>query len=749
MTELTQRTVLALEVAEAWNLAVAAVAVLALVLVGLRSVTRVSRARAVVLGALRTALAAAVVMLALRPVLRTESLAVRTTPVAVVVDASASMAVRDQPGGQTRSEAMAGWVRRHERLLRELEEVAVVDWFAAADGELRASSRLEVASSASPPAGGTDLASSLAALRERYPGGRRPGVLLLSDGADHGELGRRLRAEPPPEDLIEPGGELVVVAPEAGGLADLALDLLARDPIGFLRTDVTIRARVRSVGLPEGDVPVSLVRDDQVVTVRNVRVGGAAGASAEVTFTIQPVQVGEALYRLQLPVRSGEAVTTNNEAVFSVRAVRDRLRVLQVCGRPSWDGRFLRELLKRDPAIDLVSFFILRSAWDDTHAEVNELSLIPFPVAELFGEKLGGFDLVIFQNFDMEPYGIGAHAHDIRRHVVEDGGAMVVIGGDLAFGRDYRRPELAEILPVDVDRRASWSATSARVVPTDVGRRHPILELAAEGREPAGLFDDLLPVSGTNSGLAPHADAHVLLEAEGAEQQPILVAGDVGRGRVLVLATDGTWRWSLPMAGRGGSTRTYERFWQQAIRWLVRDARSSLVVVEADRRTLGPGESAEVRVHVRDSAYRPEPGVTVTFTVADADGEEQRSEEAVTDESGVARVVVEPATPGIHAVRVTSSRGMAGPLHLERLDPGRELADAAVDLPVLRALAEAAGGQVHDVGEELQDLPFHADREVRVEAVNVFPLWRTWWAWAAIALLTCTEWWARRRWGLA
>ncbi len=48
-----------------------------------------------------------------------------------------------------------------------------------------------------------------------------------------------------------------------------------------------------------------------------------------------------------------------------------------------YDERFLRSFLKRDPATDLISFFILRNTSDLTMAGPDELALIPFPTDEL------------------------------------------------------------------------------------------------------------------------------------------------------------------------------------------------------------------------------------------------------------------------------------------------------------------------------------------------------------------------------
>ena len=58
--------------------------------------------------------------------------------------------------------------------------------------------------------------------------------------------------------------------------------------------------------------------------------------------------------------RPGELTDRNNRAMVSVNGVRDRLRVLLVSGEPYPGERVWRNLLKSDPAVDLVHFTILR-----------------------------------------------------------------------------------------------------------------------------------------------------------------------------------------------------------------------------------------------------------------------------------------------------------------------------------------------------------------------------------------------------
>ena len=79
-----------------------------------------------------------------------------------------------------------------------------------------------------------------------------------------------------------------------------------------------------------------------------------------------------------------ELSLANNSAIALVNGVRDRLKVLLISGEPHAGERAWRSLLKSDPSVDLVHFTILRPPEKQDGTPINELSLIAFPVRELF-----------------------------------------------------------------------------------------------------------------------------------------------------------------------------------------------------------------------------------------------------------------------------------------------------------------------------------------------------------------------------
>ena len=115
------------------------------------------------------------------------------------------------------------------------------------------------------------------------------------------------------------------------------------------------------------------------------------------SFTLK--NAGQTVLELEVERGPAELTEANNRAVISVNGVRDRLRVLLVSGEPHSGERTWRNLLKSDPSVDLVHFTILRPPEKQDGTPIDQLSLIAFPIRELFEVKLDEFDLVIFDRY--------------------------------------------------------------------------------------------------------------------------------------------------------------------------------------------------------------------------------------------------------------------------------------------------------------------------------------------------------------
>ncbi len=384
-----------------------------------------------------------------------------------------------------------------------------------------------------PRNGGTELGGALAQTLADLPRDQVAGVFMLSDGRAHD-----IDAAPPvpaPVHLLQTGRATDW---------DRRLVILTAPAFAILGEAVTLTLRVED----QGAVPAS----EGAFTTLGYAIDGGERRTAQVPIgrdmdlTVTLDRGGVNVLQFDLDEAPGELTTRNNAATLQINGVRDRLRVLLVSGEPNAGQRTWRNLLKSDPAVDLVHFTILRPPDRQDGVPVNELSLIAFPTRELFVDKIDEFDLIIFDRYRRRGILPNSYFSNIARYV-EDGGALLVVGGpELASADSIWRSPLGEVFPAFPTARVMDEGFRPRV--TDLGQRHPVT---------SGL-EDLVPRAedgGPGWGrwfrqieLAPIQGQTVM---EGVGGAPLLMLDRVGDGRMALLASDQTWLWDRGFEGGG------------------------------------------------------------------------------------------------------------------------------------------------------------------------------------------------------
>ena len=708
-------------------------------------------ARRMALLAFRCAAAVLLFILILEPGLELRSESRVRARIALLLDTSRSMKFPASPSGPSRAEELQHWFEAHKPDLAKLAARFQIDVYGF-DRELQPLdlSRL----SADPQGPATDLLGALGGAAQAGTGGRPlAGLILASDGADNAELSEGVSPAAAAE-LRKLGAPVFALPLGAQALKDLAVEKIAVDDFAFVRNQVTVDVVVTARGFGATEVPVILKREGQVVAQKTVHLDGSH-SRYDVKLSFVPDRTGKFAFTASVPVYEGEALAQNNQRSFVLKVIRDRVRVLLVVGRPSWDVRFLRQLLKKDPNVDLISFFILRTPGDDPHSSQEELSLIPFPTQEIFQEQLKTFDLVIFQNFNHRPYHMSQYLDGIAAYV-RDGGAFAMIGGDQSFSAgDYAGTPIEEILPVTLlpPGPTAVDETPAQLKLSDAGRRHPVTELAAgAGNETA--WSRLPKLPGLNTTGPLKGGAQTLLSS--GEGRPVLVVGEAGRGRVLALLTDSSWYWSFVAAGEQQGPRAYETFWHSAIRWLVRDPALTPMRVASERPSFEPaGEPPALDVQVRGSDYGAAAGAQISVVTSSAeDPVPHPAGTAVAGPDGSARLLLPQLPPGAYKATVTARRPDGTPVG-EAEDAfvvapsSREVIEAAPRPDLLQAIAAATKGRLIEAGESLGSLPFRDPERVEVGQRTSKPLWDNWKVLALLCLVVGMEWTLRRRWGYA
>jgi uncharacterized membrane protein len=693
--------------------------------------------RATMIG-LRTGAAVGCLVVFLEPAVELRQVAREPNRIAVLIDDSKSMGLAERPGGPTRLERTRQLLAASHATLTAWEATHRIDYYTFSETVNPSSLAALAADDAHGKA--TLIRKALETVRGRYEGRDLAGIVLISDGDATGSFDEDAGDGALHDFLRSLDTRVHTVWAARDGLRDVAVARVMADEFAFVRTVTKIEAVIHTTGMPERQVMVTLSTDGQPVRQKLVTLP-AGDHDVDVTFEVTPPRVGRYVYEIGVPVAPGEAVKTNNAKSFVIRVIRDKIRVLQVAGAPSWDVRALRQMLKSDPNVDLISFFILRTQDDVSLVSPDEMSLIPFPTRELFEDQLPSFDLIILQNFEYAPYGIGDYLENIRSYV-QNGGGLAMLGGDRSFtsGGYYGTP-VAAALPVELfgpfDSGPVLDTQKFQPLLTEAGSQHPVTALRYAPTDNLAAWKALPPLEGVNIVAGAKPDATVLavhprLRTRDGKPLPVIVAGDYGKGRSLAIMTDSLWRYGFVAAQRPGDDgHWYTSFWENAIRWLIQDPDLRNLHVDSDAVEYAPGAPVHVTLRLLGRDYQPLANGTLSVVVrrgADpARAVQVKTGSVKVGADGTGEWDLGGLPPGVYRVAgkatIAGRDNEASDIFLVR-EAGTELDRPVGDPGTLETIAKATGGQALGAIDELpRDLPFDPPRIVRVDRRADVELW--------------------------
>lgn len=387
--------------------------------------------------------------------------------------------------------------------------------------------------------------------------GRLAGVIVISDGQVH--------------DVPQPGSAPWLNAPVHLLLTgrkderDRRIVIEQAPAYGLVDRQVDIGYRVEQVGPASDEHGRARIR---------MRVDGEDSGSVDAeighseTLPVSIRHAGPTVLELEVEAATDEVSTANNRAAVVVNGVRERLRVLLISGQPHPGERTWRNLLKSDPSVDLVHFTILRPPEKDDATPLKELSLIVFPVQELFETKLRDFDLVVFDRYVVRGILPTPYFSRIADYVRQGGALLVAVGPEFAGPQSLSRTALGDILPASPSDRVIEQAFRPQI--TEVGRRHPVTS-ELPGETAAGDADVEETTPGPTWGrwfrISDGEAKSGSTLMTGSAGRPLLLVDRVEKGRVAQLMSDHIWLWARGYEGGGPHGELLRRL----AHWLMKE----------------------------------------------------------------------------------------------------------------------------------------------------------------------------------
>lgn len=751
-----------------WNWPWVAVATLAMVVLVL--LTYPPRVRALPRGwrwtliGLRLLISLLLFFSMLRPSLQLTEDDHRQLEIAVLLDRSRSMSTQDGPGGLTRRQWLLKTLEDNSQPWQRLAEEIDLNLYDFATD-------LQPVDTPTDRTDGqqTAIGQVLDELRESARGDHLAGVILLSDGAQRAggddDLDPLLAARRLVEEKGVPIHPVVIGTSELSTSGfDLAVEeMLIDQPVTFERKNVPVRLRVRLNGAAGRTVKIRLLMEDRTgkpdgeagplkpiplsgdsLPFTEIRTGeNAIAMNVELSFIAE--QPGEYKIAGEIVPEQGELKVNNNQLQTLITVRKGGLRVAYFDSIRT-EQKFLRAL-NETAKIQLDMQFVL-------NGERGRKTILD---PKMFAP--GAYDVYLIG--DLPASAFQSQNQNLLQEVakrVREGAGLAMLGGTHNFGSGgYAESPLAELLPVKMSSAEKLSPGESpvrnqiqlpvRMLPTRDGERRYLMQLSTLDNDRA--WRQLPVMSGANR-LTPKSGAVEIL-AESERQEPLLIAADTGRGRVLALGVDETWRWHLR-----GFAAEHQRFWQQVMLWLARKEFDSdqPVWARVEPRNFLPYARVPIEFGAQDEKNQPIPDARFTVEVTSPDGKTIAVPPQQLPTGGLAEFS-ETSQPGDYWVRVTATKdgkslGFSALTRFVIDARDIEMDNPAADPGLMAELATLTGGTTiapEDFGKFLttltqEGIPMELKRYRRIN------LWDGWPFLLAVTLLMSLEWTLRKWKGL-
>ncbi len=513
---------------------------------------------------------------------------------------------------------------------------------------------------------GTTLFRSLDEALAEIPARRFAGAILITDGQVHDvpPLGKRESAPDGEGRFARLSGPMHVLLTGKRGERDRRLIVESTPTFGLVDKEVTVVYRVEDQGV--GQTP-SAGAPQVHVTVR--RDGGepepmtvTLGRPTPLTFKLE--HAGPTVVELEAEPVEGELSVLNNRSAVSINGVRDRLRVLLISGQPHAGERTWRNLLKSDPSVDLVHFTILRPPEKDDMTPLRELSLIVFPIQELFQVRLHEFNLIVFDRYIVRDVLPPSYFDNIQNYVRKGGALLVSNGPEFAGNRSLFDTPLGQIMPGTPTGQVIEQGFPPLL--SELGTRHPVTASLPVGLNPArpewGRWLRQVEVD-VRSGQSL---------MEGVDNRPLLLLDRVEEGRVAQLMSDQTWLWARGYEGGG----PYAELLRRVAHWLMKEP-------ELEEERLA-AHIEEGRLTIERGSLKPElPSIEVTTPSG-----EIHTLALTPARGGLARAAMPVEETGLYRVSDGEKIALAASGNLNPV----EFADLRTTDEKLASVAQATGG---------------------------------------------------------
>lgn len=676
------------------------------------------------------------------PVLVVSGLVPQRNRLAIMVDTSRSMSIKHKDVSrldQIKTLFDSGFVNKLESKTSIYPEV-----FSFADN-VSPVSRQEVEQfNFSPDGNQTDISNAARNVIGNLGEGSLLGIIMISDGVSTtgDNPAMTLANMRTPVHFIAPGQE--------GESADMALHLTRPPAQGYLNSSVRVRGEVSLHRIATTSVNVTVKRNGEFFT--SAAADFASGTEkAGFAFNIPCEEEGNFRFELEIPSLANELTNENNQTGFLLKVVRERLNIMALSGRLSWDMKFIGNALLTDPNARSVHWVKLA---DNRWACSRDLKPEAAVSNPNLAEDLKIADVLILYGADytmLKPV-----EEEIVRRVEAGTLGLLIMPSSKSFSElGYQGTQFEKLLPV-ITSSETWRGTPGNLVLPSTETPYNFLRLIDDPIENVEFFATLPKFEGIYEYAGLKSGSEVLINSSvrsSSDMLPFMIRSRAGLGNVVLISGGPLWPSGFRLVPTDRGFAPYSALIVNMCKWLANRREDAQVSIELASSRGYVGQGNNVKVWVMNSKNELLANAQVSLTISDERGGKTTLPCIETSDKGCYETAFVPAFRGLHRLEA-EARYQGRELGRARSEILIEMSTAEFDEPIVKSslmmqLASDTGGVFATIDQAAKIIDaIDAEPGQKLESKSI-DLRDSWLLLIILLLLPMVEWYLRRIRGLS
>lgn len=687
--------------------------------------------RKMMLGTLR-ALALTLLLFALfEPVLSMIRASLADPRLAIVIDKSLSMSLKD--GRIDRAKALKQAIASSNVSSLNEDDIEIIVFGEDAKGNIPTISKAD-----SIPAKGlyTNITKALKILSDADETDAVQAAILFTDGAVNAG------ANPLYESELFGRPVFTVGIGDSLDPKDASIQSILVNEIVYAGTNVPIAVTVRATGFPDASqATVSVYDNGSLIGKESIML--KQGISTY-SVSVQHIPSQQGIHKITARVStSGNELTLKNNELSEFMKVLKQKRVITVfAGAPSPDFTFIKRVLERIPESKIVVH---------VHKQGSEF-YPPIPSAQTLSEA----ESIVMIGFPIAS--TPATLMQLIKKEAENGKPIMFIASQQV---DYQRLKpLEPYLPFSVTSSSQQEFSAAPDI-RESGESSPIMRITGEPKDKE-IWNALPPIYKTETFVDVKPESEILATiriGSAPIQEPLIMTRTFAGKRSLAVLGYGLYRWKLlgtaPDIARGSNDApdVLSAFIDQSIQWIGASEKEQLVKIRSSRKFYIGGEKVELIGQVYNASLDPVDDANVSVNLSGPGT--KREIRLANMGAGRYSASISGLPAGDYFYQGSATKGSLLGKDDGRFVIGAESAEylnLKMNAPLLRSMSEITGGKFYTpntVSAFLEDLKKHPRfTQTSIVKESEIALWNNVWLLMIALTAFAFEWFFRKRSGL-